>query len=59
MNKQRKKRALGARGRRLGQVAALLTGLVLAWMALAPSNTGERSAPCGVEANLSIERMGP
>jgi hypothetical protein len=28
-------------------------------MALAPSNRGELSAPCGVEAKVSIERMGP
>ncbi len=28
-------------------------------MVLAPGNTGKVSAPCGVEAKVSIERVGP
>ena len=32
---------------------------LLAWMVLAPSYMGELSAPCGVEAKVSIERIGP
>jgi hypothetical protein len=31
----------------------------LAWVALAPSQKAGSSAPCGVEAKVSIERIGP
>ncbi len=53
------KRADSARRRRLGRLAVLLTELTLAWVVLAPGYTGELSAPCGVEAKVSIERIGP
>lgn len=59
MNKLRKKRAHVARGRRLGRLAALLTEVVLACVVLAPGYSGELSAPCGVEAKVSIARIGP
>jgi len=55
----RKKRGRLSRRRRPGRLAVLLTELSLAWMVLAPSYMGELSAPCGVEAKVSIERIGP
>jgi multidrug efflux pump subunit AcrA (membrane-fusion protein) len=37
----------------------VLTELSLAWLLLAPGYNPERSGPCGVEARVWIERIGP
>jgi hypothetical protein len=39
--------------------AALLTALSLTWMLLAPGNAERAGAPCGSEARVSIELIGP
>jgi hypothetical protein len=48
-----------ARSRRPNRLAVLLTELTLAWLVLAPRYSPELSGPCGVEAQVLIERIGP
>ena len=52
-------RAVSARSRWRSRIAVLLTELTLACVVLASGYTWELSAPCGVEAKVSIERVGP
>jgi|HubBroStandDraft_6_1064221.scaffolds.fasta_scaffold28200_3 hypothetical protein len=59
MTDRRKKRAHGVRNRKRARLTVLLAELSLAWLLLAPVSKPEPSAPCGVEANVLIERIGP
>jgi hypothetical protein len=53
------KRAWTVRHRRPGRLAVLLTEMTLAWLVLAPGSTRTVSAPFGIEAQVSVERIGP